>query len=470
LQNGQVRRNSFSVPLTLTPTTKAIGTFFFRSHAVVAFRNFCYGCLQSEDILKGYGLNLSFPWVRVWCIMSVDASSGRAVLLAQGVVVPRIIAFSDCAGNYQSLGRFLVFNSRMILYLSLYIVSECFESFNLPLCWSNIQQVILKQSLPAMYQDVTGAATVKLASLRQFLFEPNEGGADFFVTQVPNVRRLMRAGHQIYRTAHSGTQERASLDMMLISVIPALLQMPPATGSPPARKKAKVDSPEHNVLSVLQLGEQFHQFDPLAQYQMQILRTISYYMRGQTATIGFLVLDCSQDEEAVSRHMQALVLSIFLHLAWCDDAAKYELYSVRHKSVVRGGSVLRTGCWEDRTAWNFLRVGEKTAYGYLAGGTPHQPAHTYALVFKRMSFPMADRLYALGLFITGSDFQRDCLIIHPQTCKIRGKEELRIIRSDSISSLLNLMKRKSSTFSSQFVTPAPDALAASSAHDLSAMD
>ena len=147
-----VRLNASSQPLTLRPDTKAIGTFFYRAHGVIAFRNFCYGCLQNLGVLKAYKLNPEFPWLRVWHIMTVDVASGRAVLLAQGIMVPRITAFADFAGNYQSLGRFLVFNSRMVLYLTLYVISECLESSELPECWYNVKQIIATEALPAIYQ------------------------------------------------------------------------------------------------------------------------------------------------------------------------------------------------------------------------------------------------------------------------------------------------------------------------------
>ena len=146
-----VRLNASSEPVTLRPNTKAIGTFFYRSHAVIAFKNFCYGCLQNLELLKAYKLDPAFPWLHVWHIMTVDVASGRAVLLAQGIMVPRITAFADFAGNYQSLGRFLVFNSRMVLYLTLYVISECLESSELPECWYNVRQIIATEALPAIY-------------------------------------------------------------------------------------------------------------------------------------------------------------------------------------------------------------------------------------------------------------------------------------------------------------------------------
>ena len=129
--------------------------------------------------------------------MTVDVSSGRAVLLAQGIVVPRITAFGDCAGNYQSLGRFLVFNSRMVLYLTLYIVSECFESSELPECWHNVKQIISTEALPAHYQRYREDQGLQLLSLRHFTFAPEECGGDFLLMQISNMRALMRAGHRI---------------------------------------------------------------------------------------------------------------------------------------------------------------------------------------------------------------------------------------------------------------------------------
>ena len=56
--------------------------------------------------MAAYGLDRGFPWIQVWQIMTVDSASGRAVLLAHGVLRPRITEFGDCAGNYTSPGRF----------------------------------------------------------------------------------------------------------------------------------------------------------------------------------------------------------------------------------------------------------------------------------------------------------------------------------------------------------------------------
>ena len=122
----------------------------------------------------------------------------------------------------------------------------------------------------------------------------------------------------------------------------------------------------------------------------------------------------------------------------------------RHKSVIRGGTVLRTGCWEDRTAWKLVSARNTEvvkAYAYLGGGTPHQPNHTYALVFRRMSLGLADRLYALALFLTQSTFVPECLVLHPEAYESqKDKKELQAARTDSVQSVLNSMRRNSSVF------------------------
>ena len=132
-----------------------------------------------------------------------------------------------------------------------------------------------------------------------------------------------------------------------------------------------------------------------------------------------------------------------LYLFWREHGRE------RHKSVIRGGTVLRTGCWEDRSAWKLLsarNADEIKAYGYLACGTRHQPDHTFSLVFKKLSFVLADRLYALGLFVTQSPFVPECLVLHPDTRKTqRDREDLREERRHSIQSVLSAMKRQSPT-------------------------
>ena len=137
-----------------------------------------------------------------------------------------------------------------------------------------------------------------------------------------------------------------------------------------------------------------------------------------------------------------------LHLIWDIAPETWCLREERHKSVVRGGAVLRTGCWEDRTAWKLFSADnaeEIKAYGYLACGTVHQPKHTYALAFKRMCPALADRLYALGLFATNGSFVPETLVLHPDTGRSpQEKGELRKARTDSIQNNLNAMQRQSS--------------------------
>ena len=134
LENGKVRLNPNQPPLQLTVTTRVIGSYFYRKHVTVVFRCFAYGMLSRPEILRSYRLSEAFPYYRVWDIAVIDTGSGQTVLLAQGLVVPRVVRFSDLRGNYKDLGRFLVFISRFRLYLSLYICSECFEAEGFRFC------------------------------------------------------------------------------------------------------------------------------------------------------------------------------------------------------------------------------------------------------------------------------------------------------------------------------------------------
>lgn len=121
LENGLVRLNTTSARIVLTTSTRAIGSFFYRSHVCTAFKCFIHGLLQRRDFLESYGLRPDFPYHLVWAVMTVDSASGRAVLLAQGVLIPRVVEYSDARGNYRDSGRFLVLNSRHRLFFTLYV-------------------------------------------------------------------------------------------------------------------------------------------------------------------------------------------------------------------------------------------------------------------------------------------------------------------------------------------------------------
>ena len=121
--------------MQLTEDTPAILTLFFRTHTVIAFRSFLSALLERRDVLEEYGLRRGFPYWLVWKVMTVDTCSGRHALLAQACLLPRVVACSDCRGNYTSSGRFIVFLSRFRSYLTLYIFDECLQSDTLPDTW-----------------------------------------------------------------------------------------------------------------------------------------------------------------------------------------------------------------------------------------------------------------------------------------------------------------------------------------------
>ena len=157
-----------------------------------------------------------------------------------------------------------------------------------------------------------------------------------------------------------------------------------------------------------------------------------------TITLHFLK-SVSKDSTLPVSQQKPSLLSLFWHVHGRE----------RHKSVIRKGTVLRIGCWEDRSAWKLISAGkaeELKAYGYLACGTSHQPDHTYSLVFKKLSFALADRLYALGLLVTDSLFIPECLVLHPDTRKTPlERENLREERRQAIESVLSSLRLQSPT-------------------------
>ena len=75
---------------------------------------------------------------------------------------------------------------------------------------------------------------------------------------------------------------------------------------------------------------------------------------------------------------------------------------------------MRLGCWQDRVAFVLTDVSDVVkCYAYLAGGTPHQPARTYPLLFRRLPLALADRLFALALSLARGTFDKDCVIAKP---------------------------------------------------------
>ena len=125
---------------------------------------------------------------------------------------------------------------------------------------------------------------------------------------------------------------------------------------------------------------------------------------------------------------------------------------MRHKSFIRGGEVLRH-CWATRNGWNLVSTIDQDdvkAYGYLAGGTPKQPKHTYALIFRKLPLPWVDQFYAMGLFLTKGACNPDCFVHHPRLRKSgRDKDELKQERIEAVQSQLQLLQQKSKDFVSK---------------------
>ena len=98
-------------------------------------------------------------------------------------------------------------------------------------------------------------------------------------------------------------------------------------------------------------------------------------------------------------------MSLALHALAGDvgDSNIHEGRIQRHKSERAGKQVLRTGCWEDRFAFVVQTCAAKpetVLYSYVAGGLPNNPEHGYPLLFRGLSLPLADRIFALVLTIS----------------------------------------------------------------------
>jgi len=183
----------------------------------------------------------------------------------------------------------------------------------------------------------------------------------------------------------------------------------------------------------------FHEIgqpDRIVAYRKQILCVVSYYWHGETATVALLVLDKARGHEFLVKDLQQAVLSLAVHAVAMGDIDALDAHRQRHKSEIRGGCLLRIGCWEDRYAFVVTDSQDERKvklYGYLAGGTPHQPPHTYPLLFKHMPLELADALYAMALWLTQSSFDPAHLIVHPRLTVETDLMELRRRREIGIT-------------------------------------
>ncbi len=248
----------------------------------------------------------------------------------------------------------------------------------------------------------------------------------------------MRVGRSFYKKGFLNTlTTKSTLDSSFAMIVYNVLS-DPASGGPADSgwKKSRGSDDYTESKSLTHWFSKIEQPDRIVAYRDQILRVVSYYWHGETATVSLLVLDRARGHEFVVPDLQQAVLSLAVHAVAMGDVDALVAYRQRHKSEIRGGCLLRVGCWEERYAFVVADSQDEwkvKLYGYLAGGTPHQPPHTYPLVFKHMPLQLADALYAMALWLTQSSFDPAHLIVHPRLTVETELIELRRSRETGIT-------------------------------------
>ena len=121
-------------PIKLDPSRPAILTIFYGNDVLVNFDATLAGVLSSTDILRAYGLDESFDYLKVWSSGTPESVSGETALLAQVGLMPRVSHSADLRGNTQDEGRRTVSFSRGRLLTSVHSAVECFRG-EVPPAW-----------------------------------------------------------------------------------------------------------------------------------------------------------------------------------------------------------------------------------------------------------------------------------------------------------------------------------------------
>jgi len=407
--------------------------------------------LECTTVLQKYGLQINFPYEKVWSVLTPDASSGRAVLLCQSCVVPRTLSFSDCRGNYRDLARFYVFFSRYRLYLSVYIFSECLESDKLPQHWENIKKVIKDHSIPMLCSKINGQRIYEANDPTHFHFDISENnGWPYLKDLYKTLKNVIHTGSQVSQTSSKSNETRFPL-------IHALSIVTLASSDPLNFEPASVTSnleARGDITGIFSLRDCQNdlrsgaQSDMVPVYKRRMLKVPSYFVSGETVTIALLLLDSfsARTTDVSVASIENIIFSIVVHAMCRGDAPQQFVASwKRHKSAIVGGILLRLGCWRDRRALVVSEVDDSSkilCYAYLAGGSNQQPHNTYALLFRRLPLGLADRIYALILFLSEAEVDEDLLMFRPKATEM-NLAELKSKRKSAVDFQLSNIRMES---------------------------
>ena len=104
-----------------------IGTYLYGKHCINTLILLVKFVLEDREICGLYQLSAGQYSIADWKVMTPEASSGITVILSQFTVVPRDTTGADLQGNLRDEGRFHVGMTRQKHYLSLHLMSECFQ-------------------------------------------------------------------------------------------------------------------------------------------------------------------------------------------------------------------------------------------------------------------------------------------------------------------------------------------------------
>ena len=166
--------------------------------------------------------------------------------------------------------------------------------------------------------------------------------------------------------------------------------------------------------------------DVLIDYREHIMKVSSYYINGDRATVGVLVLYPSGQQEVVVSELHKAFVGLALYASLWDSDKTYHGYYKRHKAKVRGNTLLRTECWRDRRAFVLEdESGVQQCYTYLAWCFAHQEDTVYPLLFRNLPLSLANRIRALALFLSGGNLDSDCIVVQPRLEEDFNPQEVR---------------------------------------------
>ena len=198
-----------------------------------------------------------------------------------------------------------------------------------------------------------------------------------------------------------------------------------------------------------------------------LLGTASYVFSHDQAQVVPMILHRTADSSpGVTDMMIALQRQIVYYVILMIERSQSseETLAVKHvpHKVRRIGGHTAKDCWSDRQAQVLYRGGksEVLGYSYLGGGVPFDPPYGFGLVSRRLPLPVADRLFAVCLYLSGMrhvDAGRitKCFVRRIDVTGVGGVSDEQAesdikVRVQAVSALLSQLQRDHESFEDFF--------------------